>query len=127
MLQKENKAAYDAWFGQWFATRPQSDRDLFNFMKDQRNVVVKQEGTAERERVVELVDVRLTSDPRSERRHPAILYMSLGFENAKVGVARHYFTIDDKKLSVVALCAEYVRVLRELLRDFYASIPKRPG
>ena len=123
VLQKEEKAAYDDWFPSWLAKRKQSDRDLFDFMKEQRNVVVKREGTAERERVIELVDQRLTNEYRSTSRHTAQFYMALGFENAKVGVARHYFTIDDKKLPVLEVCTSYTRLLTELVEAFYSRSP----
>jgi hypothetical protein len=124
VLQKENKVGYDAWFPLWLSNRSQADRDLFDFMKRQRNVVVKEEGTSDHERVIELVDQRLTEDYQTRRQHPSQMYMSLGFEGAKVGVARHYFTIDEKKLSVLEVCSAYAALLTELVEAFYSRFPR---
>jgi hypothetical protein len=44
VLQKEEKQRYDAWFPKWFARRSKDERDVCNFMRDQRNVELHETG-----------------------------------------------------------------------------------
>ena len=130
VLQAEfgNNVAYRAWFDPWIESRSNADKILLEFMNAQRLTVIHVEGTAERERVVELIEEPWSSGAGSSGyQHAAgFSYMAMGFERGRIEVARHYFKIGDGRRPVVEVCGAATQLVREVVEAFYAQFPLKP-
>ena len=122
-LQFEQKSLYDGWYPGWLATLSPDDAELFDFMKAQRNITLK-EGEAKTDVAVEYI-------PVTELRRPPGLHPAYGFHwfgppgvpPPRVGVKVHRFEVGGKKEEVFAACRRYLNLLEALVASFVAAHP----
>ena len=118
VLQKEEKQRYDAWFPKWFARRSKDERDLCNFMRDQRNVELHETGA----------DVNLSSVPipyieiaAGEFGNPMYSFQSIdspGTHAPTVERTAYHFGLLGTETEVTVACRRYLDLVAELMRDF---------
>lgn len=117
-LQCEEKDKYDAWFPTWFGYRSEQERQLLNFLKEQRNYAEKR-GGAEVNVVWEYIPV--TEVRTDNRGHPAYGFHWLGPPGTpppRVGIPIHSFELSGDQQKVTSACKRYVDILDGLVRDF---------
>jgi len=117
-LQYEEKDKYDAWFQTWFNNRSKKDRELLNFLRDQRNYTEKRGGTDVN---VILEYVSITRIRTDDRGHPAYGFHWFGPPGTpppRVGLPVHFFELSGDQKKVTSACEQYVTILSELVRDF---------
>ncbi len=121
VLQSEEKAAYDAWFPGWHQALPDGDKELMDFMKNQRNTGQKQGGTKTN---AEWEMVPVTQLRYEDGRHANFSYFWAGppgMESPKVGRLVHYFEFNGSQADVITKCKEHTRLLERLVQDFVAA------
>ena len=117
-LQYEEKNKYDAWFQTWFNNRIEEDRQLLNFLRDQRNYAEKR-GGADVNVILEYVPI--TEVRTDDRGHPAYGFHWFGPPGTtppRVGLPVHSFGLSGDQKKVTSVCEQYVTILSELVRDF---------
>jgi len=122
-LQFEQKPLYDGWYPGWRATLPPDDADLFDFMKAQRNTMLK-EGEPKTDIAIEYIPV--TELRRPPGTHPAYGFHWFGPPGVpppSVGVKVHRFEVSGKKEEVLTVCRRYVNLLEALVASFVAAHP----
>ena len=115
--QHEDNASYTARFDAWEQELTQPQKDLLEFMNDQRVIVIHQDGSPTLERTIEHVSIFSTADTASARNTPPVgWFTTMGFdEYATIGVRRHYFRLQEHNVSVTEICTEALALLKKLV------------
>ena len=117
-LQYEEKDKYDAWFPIWFGNRSEDDRQLLNFLKEQRNFIEKR-GGADISVVWEFIPVtKMRTDNRGYPAYGFHWFGPPGTPPPRVGLPVHSFDLSGDQKRVTSACKRYVNVLDDLVRDF---------
>ncbi len=124
VLQSEQKAMYDAWFPSWKAALPQSDQEILDFFKEERNAESHNKG-ARITRDIEHISV--TEIIPDHGLHPAYGYgvtwtAPVGTPPPTVGRAIHYFEIGGKAVEVSGACRGYLSILERVVHEFEGSL-----
>jgi hypothetical protein len=94
---------------------------VFKFMNEQRRIVVHREGSPD----VELVWVHVPmSELRSRSDHPAYrshFFAPPGTPLPTIGKRSYSFRVDDKEVSVIQFCREYLDALEKTTQGFTRS------
>lgn len=117
-LQSEWKEKYDAWFPTWIERRTEDERQLFDFLKTQRNIEQHQGGA--------LIDVALEYFPIIEVRSgtlgdPIYSFQWFGPPGTPLPEAMrsvHKFDFGGTQIEVTALCQRYFDLLKQLVEAF---------
>jgi hypothetical protein len=122
-LQKEAKAEYDRWFPSWLGALAPNDRDLLDYMRDQRNAELKQAGAA----VSEGLEERSVWQRKSAGPNTPIVAQLLAFglygEDVTIAVPTLMFDMQGGQKPARDLCARYVALLESLVTDFKRAFP----
>ncbi len=117
-LQHEEKDKYEAWFQTWLSNRSEEDRQVLNFLRNQRNYAEKR-GGAEVNVIWEYVPI--TEVRTDNRGHPAYGFHWFGPPGTpppRIGLPVHSFELSGGQEKVTSSCERYVAILSELVRDF---------
>jgi len=117
-LQFEQKALYNAWFPDWLAARTQEERDLLDFMKEQRNAAQKR-GATDASQSWEEMPLHRVAHPRYG------FYWTGPVESGPptVMVPTYTFNIDGTPQEVLETCGRYLDLINRLVNDFKATHP----
>ncbi len=116
-LQAEEKEKYDAWFQRWLAAQTENRRQLFQFMKGQRNVVLKR-GRGEVTQSLEFVPL-VKASPAERRQAVAFQWFGPpGDPPPAVPRRVRHFDLSGTPKEVTASCSEYFKLLEELVGEF---------
>ncbi len=121
-LQVEQKKLYDACFPGRNKAPVGDERELLEFMNDQR-VAEVHKGGAEVYHMVERVPA--TEAKFRDRRHPAYgisWWGPPGVPPPTIGTKVHYFQIGDTREKAVETCKRYLQLLEEWVRDVEGAI-----
>ena len=123
VLQKEQKASYDAWYPGWKQVLGAPDQALLTFMNEQRVAELKKAGA---EKLSEIQMVPLTQFDWEQPSHPAYGWTWVGPPGVappEMGVVVHYFENGGQKVKVLDECKRYLALLERLIAEFDAAFP----
>ncbi len=120
VLQTEEKAHYDTWYPSWETRLAEADRQLWEFMNDQRVAEVHQDG-ADVDTTVEWRPVRQLLGMQGRALARSISITPPGSPPVKEGVPIHRFRIGDSVVDVRDACATYLNLLTALVREFIVA------
>src|SRR5712692_1866886 len=113
VLQAEHKSAYDAWFPRWGDALSGDDKALLQFLKNERNDVLKT-GMTSRDATTEPMhafEFMATTSP--DHVEP------WSFDpEAMIDINHYSFNVAGNKRPAIDVCSDGVRVLQRLLDDF---------
>lgn len=116
-LQAEEKDKYDAWFPGWFGRQTEEVRALFNFMKGQRNQVLKR-GRADVTYSLEFIPI-VKALPAERRQALAFQWFGTpGVPLPAIGRRVRHFRLSGTRSEVSNTCARYFKMLESLVDDF---------
>ena len=99
---------------------------VFKFMNEQRRVVVHREGSPD----VELIWVHVPlSELHKRGDHPAFdshFFAPPGTPLPVIGRRWYSFRVDDKEVSVIQFCREYLEALEKLVQEFSTNVGPGP-
>jgi hypothetical protein len=117
VLQVEQKEKYDAWFPGWWENQTSEARDFFNFMKGQRNQVLK-EGQATIAYSMEFMPL-MKANPAERRQAFAFqCFGPPGVPPPAIPRRVRHFDLNGTPSEVLQTCTEYLRLLESLVTDF---------
>jgi hypothetical protein len=117
-LQKEEKPRYDAWFPKWFKRLSEDDRNLCNFMKDQRNVELHETGAHVN---LSSISVPYLETTAGEFGGPLYSFQSFGPSGQhapNVERPAYHFERPGTETEVTVACRRYFDLVAELVQDF---------
>jgi len=123
VLQHEAKARYDQWFPGWLNRLSDDDRELFQYLKGQRNLVQKEGGA---EVAFEWSYIPLPELPTGKRMDPAIGFTwsaMPGTEPPAIGIPVHSFSSESTGGTATEVCERYVKLLSKLVHEFVSEHP----
>jgi len=123
-LQAEEKARYDSWYPGWERILAESERELFQFMNDQRVAEIHR-GGADVQSEARMVPITEVVE-RSPRTHPAY-----GFHwwapprtpPPAIGKRIRFFELDGTREEVIATGDRYLKLLERLVEEFDQAFP----
>jgi hypothetical protein len=118
VLQKEEKQRYDAWFPKWFARRSKDERDLCNFMRDQRNVELHETGADVNLSSVSIPYIEIAA---GEFGDPLYSFQSFGRHRQhapNIERPAYHFGLLGTETEVTVACRRYFDLVAELMREF---------
>ena len=115
VLQHEEKEKYDAWFPDWFESLVPEHGELLDFLKDKRNMVLKQ-GYTGMGTTWEYVPVTDITTP--DHRHPAYGFHSFAPPGTPAVVVGHQVYLWVGARDVLSTCKLYCELLDRLVYDF---------
>jgi hypothetical protein len=125
-LKFEDTANYKTWFPPWLESRNENERNLLNFMRDQRNYAQKR-GSAEFtaaddpedwEWIIPITEVR-SSGHESRHAHGVYSFWAPWRQGAQVARRPYYFThFSGDPNEVTSVCEKYLDILAQLVEDF---------
>lgn len=119
-LQAEEKHKYDAWFPVWFGRQTAEAQDLFDFMKGQRNYVLKR-GRADVTYSLEFVPI-VKAHPAERRQAVAFQWFGPpGVPPPAIGRRALHFQLSGSPSEVSHTCARYLKLLESLVADFLGA------
>ena len=126
VLQAEEKEKYDKWFPHWLKGQTQEDRDLLEFMKGQRNQVLKQ-GRSDIVYSLQLVPIVKAS--AAERRQSLAFqwFGPPGTPTPAIPRRVRHFDLNGTPSEVLQACVQYLRLLETLVSEFLKAytLPNR--
>lgn len=120
LKEREGGKDYDNWEAQWSANRIQDERDLLDFMWNQRNRESHRRGAQTTPDVMYVPVTAISTD----RGHPAYGFHWFGLPDTpppSVGIPTRTFTLGGTQEDVVAVCKRYLDVLDTLIQDFMSA------
>ncbi len=119
-LQAEEKDRYDAWFPGWAGRQTKEAQDLFEFMKGQRNVVLKR-GRADVTYSLQFVPI-VKAHPAERRQALALQWFGpLGVLPPAIGRRVRHFQLSGTPSEVSQTCTRYLELLESLVADFLGA------
>lgn len=117
-LQSEEKAKYDVWFPTWLNQLTDEERDLLNFLRDERNREQKQ-GGAKVGLSYEFVSIcELASDSPGRPVYTFVWAGPPGTPPPRVDRRKYEFNFGRGHEDVVTLCRKYATLLGRVVEDF---------
>jgi hypothetical protein len=120
-LRHEQKAIYPTWRTAWDATLTQTQQDLIKFMVDERNDEVHESGSSHT-----VGTENREFGPGTHKLADGTMYVTgaPGFSQVTIKAPGYYFTIDAVERKVTEACAEYLRLLEQMVAAFRADHPQ---
>jgi hypothetical protein len=118
VLQKEEKQRYDAWFPTWFARRSKDERDLCNFMRDQRNVELHETGADVNLSSVSIPYIEIAAGEFGDPLYSFQSFGPPGQHAPDVERPAYHFGLLGTETEVTVACRRYFDLVGELIRYF---------
>ena len=121
-LRHEHEAIYPGWRTGWDATLTQAERDLIEFMINERNDEVHESSSSHN---VKTENRELGPGTHSFADGTVTIAGPVGGPLAFRPVLAYYFTIDGTERKATEACKEYLALLRQMVATFKAELMLR--
>ena len=118
VLQAEAKDQYDAWFPGWCNKLDTDQRELFDFMKGQRNKELKSRSSGVRSEIRHIAVTEVVPGSRAHPTYGIHWWAPPGTPPPEVGVRTYYFERNGTAQDAVETCSRYLEILQNLIEDF---------